>query len=513
MSPGHQSRRPGVPALHRFNGGIHPPVNKSAALSHAIERCVLAPRLILPLAHYRGEMAQAVVKAGDHVRRGQLLAKAGGKLSVNMHAPAAGQISAIREHSFPHASQLPVRSIILDTFNPQPLGPEPKAGGHQRINQEQILAKIEQAGIVGMGGAGFPTAAKLRRALANGVQTLIINAAECEPSISADEALLGEHAEEVCQGIAILQALLKPDVCLIGIEDSKPGAIAALEQACCNRNIKVVVIPTRYPSGGERQLIKILTGREVPSGRTPQDIQILCQNVSTCHAVYQAVVLDQPLLSRIVTVTGGALQRPRNLEVPLGTPISLLLAHCGLPADTHFQLVHGGPLMGFLLDDVDTPITAISNCIMAITAREHQAPAARRACIRCGFCAEACPAGLLPQQLYFAIDQQRHDSVASQGLFDCIECGACDYVCPSNIPLVQYYRAEKALIQDSHRADEQAAYWQQRFEFRQLRVKAGQQKQSQLKIQQEIRAAVARSKAKRAQREKSEPQQQARREK
>ena len=285
-----------------------------------------------------------------------------------------------------------------------------------------------------------------------------------------------ERPEEVLAGAAIVQWLLQPEETVLGIEDNKPAAIAALREASASLEeaigdaIDIAVIPTQYPSGGEKQLIEILTGRQVPSGGLPADIGAACINVGTCAAAFRALCRGEPLISRITTLTGGALAQPRNFEALIGTPVRCLLEEAGFDPARGARLVMGGPMMGFTLDTADVPVVKITNCILAPALGELPAPRPAQPCIRCGLCADACPASLLPQQLYWFAEGREYEKLERHNLFDCIECGACSWVCPSDIPLVQYYRAAKAEVSQLRRDQAKAEQSKARFEARQERV-------------------------------------------
>ncbi|HCH76663.1 MAG TPA: electron transport complex subunit RsxC, partial [Pseudomonas sp.] len=356
-----------------------------------------------------------------------------------------------------------------------------------------LLELIRQAGISGLGGAGFPTAVKLSPPPTQTIRTLIINGTECEPYITADDLLMREKAAELVAGIEILAHVIQPQEVLIGIEDNKPEAIAAVRAAIGERPFTLKVFPTKYPSGGEKQLIQILTGEEVPSGGLPADIGMLCQNVGTCVAIHDAVLLGKPLISRITTLTGEALARPMNVEVLIGTPVDELLAFAGLDQHRLNRLIMGGPMMGFSLPSLEVPVVKTTNCLLASTLEELPPPPPALPCIRCGECAEACPVSLLPQQLHFFALGQEHEQLKAHNLFDCIECGACAYVCPSNIPLVQYYRAAKGEIRELEQKQQKAEHSKQRFELRQERLRrAEEQKEAERKARAE-RAARAKA--------------------
>ena len=355
---------------------------------------------------------------------------------------------------------------------------------------------MRQAGISGLGGAGFPTAIKLAPKADQPITTLIINGTECEPYITADDVLMREKATQLMVGIDIVVHMLQPKQVLIAIEDNKPEALAAVRQALDSRTYNVVSLPTIYPSGGERQLIQILMGQEVPANKLPAELGILCQNVGTIVAVHDAIIAGQPLISRITTLTGQALAKPMNVECLIGTPAADLLEFAGLQQDKLSRLIVGGPMMGFTLPSLQAPIIKTSNCLLAATDAELPPPPPAMPCIRCGDCAEVCPANLLPQQLHFYALGDDHEQLQAHNLFDCIECGACAYVCPSSIPLVQYYRSAKADIREQEQKLIKAEHAKERFEFRQERLRLeDERKEAERKARAE---RLAKSKAEQA---------------
>ncbi|ACS85708.1 electron transport complex subunit RsxC [Musicola paradisiaca] len=453
-----------------FAGGIHPPEMKTQSSRIPLRQMPLPDYFIIPLKQHLGPEGELCVKVGDPVVRGQPLTRGIGRM-LPVHAPTSGTVFAIRHHMSTHPSGLTELSIIIVPDGQDRWCDRQTLPDYRQSTPDQLLAHLHQAGIAGLGGAGFPTAAKLQGGL-RGIDTLIINAAECEPYITADDRLMQEHAAEIVQGIDILDHLLQPGRILLGIEDNKPEAITALTQALKPLpRIQMRVIPTKYPSGGAKQLTKILTGKEVPFGKHSASIGVLMQNIGTVYAIKRAVLDGEPLTERVVTLTGDALRHPGNVWARLGTPVRHLLRHAGYHVTTtQPMVVMGGPLMGFTLPALDVPIVKISNCILAPSRDELQPPEAEKACIRCSKCADACPAGLLPQQLYWFSRGDEHEKARQHHLFDCIECGACAYVCPSNIPLVQYYRQEKAEIRaldvETHRANKAKA----RYEARQARL-------------------------------------------
>ena len=474
-------------------GGIHPAERKELSNRTPIQQAPLPKRLVLPLGQHIGTVAEPCVVVGQRVRKGEKIAEANGVVSVPLHAPTSGTVVFIGEQPYPHASGILAPAIVIDSDGLDEwieLAPHPD---YRSLEPGELLTLIREAGISGLGGAGFPTAVKITARPTQKIHTLIINGTECEPYITADDLLMRERAGELVSGIDILVQLIQPDQVLIGIEDNKPEAIAAVRDACSERSYQVRVFPTKYPSGGEKQLIQILTGVEVPSGGLPADIGILCQNVGTCVAIHDAVVHGKPLISRITTLTGEALTRPGNVEALLGTPVGELLEFAGLDTSKLNRLIMGGPMMGFTLLSLDVPLIKTSNCLLASTAAELPPPPPAMPCIRCGECAEACPASLLPQQLHFFALGQEHEQLKAHNLFDCIECGACAYVCPSSIPLVQYYRAAKGEIRELEQKQLKAEQSKQRFELRQERLRRAEEQKEADRQARAAKAAAAKA--------------------
>lgn len=450
--------------------GIHPPENKQQSLAGPIRKSTLPARLVIPLTQPGYARPELLVQAGQYVRKGEALARGTPAMGVTAHASTSGTILDIVEHQVPNASTLPEPCVLLQADGKDEWLRLPALDWPQ-CDAVTLVDRIRNCGISGLGGAGFPTHTKLGSAVGK-VHTLVINAAECEPFITADDALLQERAAEVVLGIRILLHIVQPQRCLIGIEDNKPRAIATLQAAlesAGDARITQVVIPTQYPSGAEKQLIWILTGTEIPSGSIALHSGILCQNVGTARAIARAVVQGEALVERVVTLTGAALAQPCNMDVLIGTPIAALLQQCGMQADQLAQLIHGGPLMGLQLPHAELPVLKITNCVIAATAQELPASPPAQACIRCGFCADACPVTLLPQQLYWFARSKELEKAEAHKLMDCIECGACAYVCPSHIPLVQYYRAAKAELREEQEKHRMAEYSRERFEYHQAR--------------------------------------------
>ncbi|WP_256844146.1 MULTISPECIES: electron transport complex subunit RsxC [unclassified Pantoea] len=473
-----------------FQGGIHPPEMKTQSNGTPLSELPLPHRFIIPLKQHIGHEGEICVAPGDKVLRGQPLTFGTGRM-LPVHAPTSGVIEDIGQHMTAHPSGLSELCIFLTPDGDDrwmPLDPLPDYRQHPRAD---IVQRIHDAGIAGLGGAGFPTATKLKGGL-RGVKTLIINAAECEPYITADDRLMQDYAAEVLEGSRILAWVLQAEQVLIGIEDNKPEAIAALKQALgSERDLHIRVIPTKYPSGGAKQLTRILTGKEVPHGGRSSDIGVLMQNVGTAWAVKRAIINGEPITERVVTLTGEAIAQPRNVWSRLGTPISHLLYHVGFTPAPRQMVIMGGPLMGFTLPSLDVPVVKITNCILAPSASEMGNNDEEQSCIRCSACADACPAKLLPQQLYWYSQGGDHDKARAHHIDDCIECGACAYVCPSNIPLVQYYRQEKAELRAIDLEAKRTLEAKARFEARQARLE--REKQAREARHEEAKQRVART--------------------
>jgi len=459
-----------VRTLFPFHGGIVPAQNKRQSVRTPVASAGIPPELVLPLSQHIGDPATPVVRVGERVLKGQMIAAANGAISAALHAPTSGTVRAIEDRRIAHPSGRRAPCLVIAADGRDDWIAHGGTPHYRDIDGADLIGIIRDAGIAGLGGAGFPTASKLSVSPAARITTLVINGAECEPYITCDDMLMRLRAAEVIEGANILRHILSPRETLIGVEDNKPEALAALRAAAQGSDIEIVAFPARYPSGGEKQLIEILTGRQVPSGALPAEAGVLCLNVASTAAIFDAVTRGQPLVSRITTVTGAAVREPQNFEVLIGTPMRYLLEKAGCDTRANCRLIVGGPMMGFTAPDIDAPIVKTTNCLLAPTEAELPAPPPAQACIRCGWCAQACPASLLPQQLFWFAQGREFDKLAQHNLFDCIECGACSYVCPSSIPLVQYYRASKADILQWRRDRATAEASRQRFEARQQRL-------------------------------------------
>jgi electron transport complex protein RnfC len=434
--------------LHTFGrGGVHPGPRKQATAHRPIEDLAPPPREVrLPLLQHAGEPATPLVKKGDLVRRGQKIAD-GGESGVPLHATISGKVKPIEKH--PHPTLVQFQAIVIARQeNAEPELEFPEDPAWAECPRDEVLARVRDAGIVGLGGAAFPTWRKL--AFAHGVDTLIVNGAECEPYLTSDHRVMAEHPAAVVEGGLVMARQVGACRVLIGVEADKADALHALERAISARPrdpIPVGVVPceARYPQGAERQLVHALTGRVVPLRALPTVVGVLVQNVATAIAVHDAVRYRRPLLDRVVTVTGPGVNTPRNVRAPIGTLLSDLVEFCGGLADDATRLVAGGPMMGRSLPRLDLPLVKGMNGLVALTG---EAPFEKRfaACIACGRCLEACPLGLEPDQVSIRVEAGRPLETEDFGTLDCYECGCCSYVCPSHRPLVQFMQVAKGAL-------------------------------------------------------------------
>ncbi|MCL1048976.1 electron transport complex subunit RsxC [Shewanella abyssi] len=458
--------------LWRSHGGIHPPELKTLSSKTTIANFPLASHFIIPIPQV-GDSALLRIKKGERVVKGQALTAGTSFAHCAVHAPTSGTITAIEQLPSNHASGLPVLSCVL-TADGQDESIETITSDLSTLDNQQILKLIQNAGIAGLGGAAFPTHIKLSPV--SDIELVIINGIECEPYITSDDRLMQEYSDEIISGIAIIERLLTPKRIIIAIEDNKPEAIEAMQHSL-NRselssdNVRITKVPTKYPSGGEKQLIQILTGQEVPSGAIPAQLGMLVQNVATAYAIQDAVINGQPLISRVVTVTGLNCETPGNYWLPIGTQVQHILQTSGFKGDlSQDKIIIGGPMMGHSLPDVTAPVLKGTNCILLPSTEEIAPDQQEMPCIRCGECAVVCPALLLPQQLFWHAQAEEYDKAASFNLHDCIECGCCSYVCPSDIPLVEYYRVAKSALRTQSEEKKQADLAKQRFDARQQRL-------------------------------------------
>lgn len=497
--------------LADFPGGLELPTGKILSDTVPSIQAPLPEQLIIPLQQHIGQPATPCVSVGDQVLKGQVIARAGGEISVPVHASSSGRIIDISPRPIAAPTMSETDCIVIKTDGRDAWTKLQPVGEYASLDPLVLQQAIIDAGIVGLGGAGFPTHQKLREGIENSVETLIINGVECEPYITCDDRLIQEKAHYVVAGARMIRHAVQARHCVIAVEDDMPEAYEALA-AHAGDDIELLKVPTRYPAGGEKQLIQTITGREVPSGGLAIHIGVVMQNVATAAAMYRAVTRGEPVISRYITITGDGVARPRNLQVLIGTPVRHCLELSAHDADKDYQIILGGPMMGIPLTDLDSPVTKTSNCVLVQkpVKLEPEMP-----CIRCGDCADVCPVRLLPQQLYWFARSDDQAAAREHRLFDCIECGCCAYVCPSHIPLVDYYRQAKQAIAESEQRREDEAHARRRYLARQERLarqasekEAGrrQQQSSEAKPairpednkREQIAAAVARARAKRA---------------
>ncbi|MEG9545436.1 electron transport complex subunit RsxC [Mannheimia sp. HC-2023] len=456
--------------LWDFPGGIHPMENKDQSNSKPIRTLNLPRFFYVPLVQHSGWAGELLVKVGDLVLKGQPLTKGDNYRQLPVHSPTSGRVIGIEPYVSTHASGLPEMTIIIETDGKDEWVERQPIEDFLSLTSDQIIQKVYQYGIAGLGGAVFPTATKLSLADKR-CKLLVINGAECEPYITCDDRLMQDCTQDLIEGIRILRYVLRPEEVVIAIEDNKPHAIKALEEALKGSNDMFVrAIPTKYPSGASDQLIQVLTGLEIPAGQRTIQMGIVMHNVGTAYAVKRAIIDDEPLIERVVTLTGDKIRNKGNVWARLGTPIQHLLEQVDYQADKRFPVFMGGPMMGFILPSLQAPVTKTVNCLIAPDHFEYAPPEPERSCIRCSSCSDACPVGLLPQQLYWFARAEDHDKSKEYNLDACIECGVCAYVCPSYIPLIQYFRQEKAKINEIEEKARKAEEAKIRFEAREARL-------------------------------------------
>ena len=454
--------------LFKFKGGVKPDTHKTPSVHAPIGIAPLPSILIVPLHQSIGGQPQPLVEVGEHVLKGQRIGNADTWVSSAVHAPTSGTVLAVEERVAPHPSGLPTLAVIIEPDG-RDEWIEREITDYATLEPERVREILRDSGVVGLGGAVFPSHAKLTAAKSVPMEDLVINGAECEPFMTCDDMLMRERPEDIVRGIGIFRDLLQPKRVLIGIEDNKPEAVAAMKAAVAKlgEKFEVTAVPTRYPAGGAKQLIRVLTGKEVPASKRSPEMGVQCFNVATAYTAWRAIAHGEPVISRIVTLTGNVGQ-PRNWEVLLGTPLRELLPLIEPKADTSRYLM-GGPMMGFEIPSLDAPIVKAANCIIAGSPTMFPAVPPEMPCIRCGDCAKACPHELQPFEMYWFARAKNFGKTQEYNIFDCIECGCCSYVCPSHIPLVQYFRFAKSEIWSREREKNMADAAKARFEFRNAR--------------------------------------------
>ncbi len=429
---------------YTFKGGIHPCDSKSLAEDKLIEQ--FSPKTVrIPLSQHIGAPATSLVKPGDIVTRGQLIGSAAGMISAPIHSSITGTVKAMVSVHLPNGRKVPAIEIeesagaVYQNYEPQ--------SDYATTSADELRKIVADSGIVGLGGATFPTVVKLAPNSEKTVDTILINAAECEPYLTADYRLILEQPEQFITGITLLLTIFAGARCIIGIEDNKPTAIDMIKKHISGHesSISLAILPVKYPQGAEKMLIKAATGRVVPAGKLPLEVGVSVHNVGTVVAIYEAVVCNKPLIDRIVTISGEGIQRPANIRVPIGTSVADLLAACGGLKATTSRLVAGGPMMGFALANANTVIIKGTSGILALTDKKSPQLNKSGPCIRCGRCMRACPMNLRPADFGLYGDREDWKAVKELGAINCFECGCCVYVCPSNRPLVHYVKIAKTI--------------------------------------------------------------------
>lgn len=435
-------------SLRTFKGGTHPPEKKELSKDSPIEIPPEPEKVIIPLSQHTGAPCKPAVSPGDKVKKGQVIGTPEGFVSAAVHSSVSGKVLSIETVQLPTGRYSQAVVIENDGENEWiNLKDTPK---YMDLSPEELKERIKEAGIVGLGGAAFPTHVKLSPPKEKPIDIVILNGAECEPYLTADYRLMIEKPGEIVEGLKIIMKILGVKRGIIGIEDNKPDAIDKLKEAVKGlEGIEVQALKVKYPQGAEKMLIKATTGREVPPRGLPMDVGVVVQNIGTAFAIYEAVRFGKPLIERVVTVTGEGIKKPKNLMAKIGTPISRLIEHCGGFIDGVGKIVAGGPMMGFALPSIDVPVTKGTSGILVLSDLEVVHTDDFKPCIRCGRCVDACPMGLMPSMLSILAEKGFYEEMRDYNLFDCFECGCCTFVCPSKRPIVQFIRLGKSLVKPS----------------------------------------------------------------
>lgn len=431
--------------LTTFRGGIHPPDKKEFTANKPIVEASPPERVVIPLSQHLGAPCKPLVTINQEVKKGEMIGEAVGFVSAPVHASFSGKVIAIGE--FLNAMGRFVSSIVIENDAKEEWTSLEDTPDYMKLSPEQLKEKVKKAGIVGMGGAAFPSVVKLSPPKEKPIDTLILNGSECEPYLTGDFRLMLEKPREIIEGMKVLMRILGIKRGFVGIEDNKPGAVKAMQESVVDEmGIEVYALPTKYPEGAEKMLIQVITGRAVPPKGLPMDVRVVVHNVGTAYAIYEAVRYGKPLIERVITITGEGIRNPNNMKVKIGTLVSHLIDVCGGLKDEKVKVISGGPMMGFAIPSLDVPITKGTSGIVALTEREIVHAEEFKPCIRCSRCINICPMGLMPSMLSIYSEKGFYEGAKEYNLFDCFECGCCAYVCPSKRPIVQQIRLAKSMV-------------------------------------------------------------------
>lgn len=427
-------------------GGVHPAGNKALAADGQIRKAGIPPVCIVPMAQHLGKPSECTAAPGDTLQIGSVIGASSGFISAVIHSPVGGKVTEIRSIQLPNGQK--TDAVVIETDqSAAEFGDLSPSDNWKTKSESELIESIASYGIVGLGGATFPANVKFTVPKGSRIEYFVINGVECEPYLTADYRLMLEKTEQILAGIDIIRSILHPGHIIIGIENNKPAAIEKMRRAAAELDfpVEVVALKLKYPQGDEKQLLKAVTGREVPSGGLPTAIGAVVSNVGTVNAVYEALAGGKPLIERVVTVTGRGVKNPSNLLARVGTPVGALIEECGGFSGSPVKIISGGPMMGFAVCDLETPVTKGTSGILVLTEKETRQKAST-ACIQCGRCVKACPMGLNPTRLFKWIDHLEYDTAVEEGLMDCKECGCCAWSCPARIPLVQGMKLGKLMI-------------------------------------------------------------------
>ncbi|MEW6068387.1 MAG: electron transport complex subunit RsxC [Nitrospirota bacterium] len=431
--------------LLTFKGGIHPPDRKELSADKSIVETEPPESVVIPLSQHLGAPCKSVVTINQEIKKGEMIGEATGFVSAPVHSSVSGKVTAIGE--FSNAMGRMVTCVVIENNGNEEWTLLKDDPDYMNLSSDQLKEKIKNAGIVGMGGAAFPTVVKLSPPKEKPIDIVILNGSECEPYLTGDYRLMLERSEEIIEGLKIIMKILGVNKGYVGIEDNKPEAVKAIKEATDGQdNIEVCALPTKYPEGAEKMLISVLTGRDVPLRALPMDVGVVVQNVGTAFAIYEAVRYGKPLIERVVTVTGKGIKEPKNMRVKVGTLVSHIIEECGGLKDEAVKIISGGPMMGFAISSLNVPVTKGTSGIVAMTEKELVHAEDFGPCIRCGRCIEACPMGLMPSMLSIYSEKGFYEGAKEYNLFDCFECGSCAFVCPSKRPIVQFIRLAKSMV-------------------------------------------------------------------